>query len=102
MRNDDDSNDQEYIFWPQDLLTQEKWCENARVLVCGYNSKVIEGYSGANKSNLFAQSRSLLCELEREKPSRRPVIFVAHSLGGLIVKEVSDPYIMIALRWAQV
>lgn len=74
------------IHWPADLLPTD--CPGVRILVWGYDSKVTKGYNAANKSNLFSHARDLLYGLERDRPPGRPIIFVAHSLGGLLVKEV--------------
>jgi hypothetical protein len=76
------------VFWPRDLLAHELWCQAARILTYGYDSKVTKAYSNSNKNNLFAHAKDALHALEREKPKRRPIIFVVHSLGGLVVKEV--------------
>ena len=76
------------IYWPRDLLALESHCRTARILAYGYDSKVTRGFSTANQNNLFAHARDLLYALQREKPARRPLIFVAHSLGGLLIKEV--------------
>jgi hypothetical protein len=75
------------LHWPRDLLPRD--CSDARILVWGYDSHISKGYAGSNKSNIFAHAKDLLYSLQREKPPRRPIIFVAHSLGGLIVKEVA-------------
>ena len=75
------------VYWPRDLLADEHHCYNVRILTYGYDSKVTRGFSSANQNNLFAHAKDLLYALQREKPARRPVIFVAHSLGGLLVKE---------------
>jgi protein SERAC1 len=72
--------------WPRDFLPRD--CSEARILVWGYDSRVSKGYCGSNKSNIFAHAKDLLYSLRRDKPPRRPVIFVAHSLGGILVKEV--------------
>jgi hypothetical protein len=76
----------EVTYWPKDLLPAD--CPNARILVWGYDSVVTKGYAPVNKSNMFAHAKDLLYSLEREKPKGRNVVFVAHSLGGLLVKEV--------------
>ncbi|KAL3299673.1 NAD(P)-binding domain protein [Colletotrichum asianum] len=78
----------EMSYWPRDLLAESPTCANVRVLTYGYDSKVTKGFAAANQNNLFAHARDLLYALQRKKPQRRPVIFVAHSLGGLLVKEV--------------
>ncbi|KAK3293858.1 uncharacterized protein B0H64DRAFT_417972 [Chaetomium fimeti] len=77
----------EDVYWPRDLLGDEGHCRNARILTYGYDSKVTKGFSSTNQNDLFAHAKDLLYALQREKPARRPVIFVAHSLGGLLVKE---------------
>ncbi|KAH6687289.1 hypothetical protein F5X68DRAFT_239843 [Plectosphaerella plurivora] len=76
------------MYWISDLLAAEAGFEKARILVYGYDSKVTKAYANVNQNNLFAHAKDLMYALAREKPPRRPVIFVAHSLGGLLVKEV--------------
>ncbi|CAG9980394.1 unnamed protein product [Clonostachys byssicola] len=75
------------IFWPRDLLPSG--CPKARVLVFGYDSKVTKYTSGAtNQNSVHSHSKDLLFALMRERPSGRRLIFVAHSLGGIVVKEM--------------
>ncbi|KAJ2993825.1 hypothetical protein NUW58_g1724 [Xylaria curta] len=76
------------VYWPKDLLAAEDWCKSGRILTYGYDSRVIRGYASVNKNGLFAHANDLLYNLQREKPQGRPVIFVCHSLGGVIVKEM--------------
>jgi hypothetical protein len=77
------------VYWPQDLLGEEEFCRQARILTYGYDSRVTRGYRSVNQNGLFAHARDLLYAVQRERSLRRPVIFVAHSLGGLLLKEVS-------------
>lgn len=63
-------------------------CDRARILTWGYDSHVIKGYESVNKNDVFAHAKNLLATLKRERPQARPIIFVAHSLGGILVKEV--------------
>ena len=57
-------------------------------MVWGYDSHITKGFEATNKSNLFGHAKDLLYSLERERTLGRDIVFVAHSLGGLLVKEV--------------
>ena len=80
----------EAIFWPADILPDDY--ENIRILTYGYDSHVSHYFKGpANKLNLSQLGEGLLNrvvgERRRSKVTGRPIVFVAHSLGGLLVKE---------------
>lgn len=80
----------ESVYWPKDLLPKD--FKNTRVLTYGYDSRVSHFFKGpANQNNINAHGRSLLNALElcRRDDPIRPIIFVVHSLGGIILKEVS-------------
>ncbi|KAL1606324.1 hypothetical protein SLS60_003726 [Paraconiothyrium brasiliense] len=82
-------------FWPEELLP--KSCPTARILSFGYNSKFVSFFPNyrskdpvAKETTIDNYSSSLLQDLFnlREKtntPKDRPIIFIAHSLGGLVV-----------------
>lgn len=75
------------VFWPKDLLPKD--CPEARIMTWGYDTIVTQGFSRpTTKSNIFAHAKDLLYALDRERAESRPIIFVCHSLGGIIVKEV--------------
>ncbi|KAK4208230.1 hypothetical protein QBC37DRAFT_379273 [Rhypophila decipiens] len=82
------------VFWPADLLPQA--CPRARVLVFGYDTKITNyGAASTNKNSIYSHAKDLLFALSRETegcvgPAGKPqqVIFVAHSLGGIVVKEM--------------
>lgn len=75
------------VFWPADLLPQV--CKNARILTFGYDSNVTKYASGpTNMNSIFSHGKDFLFSLKRMRVPGRPLIFVAHSLGGILVKEV--------------
>ena len=76
------------VFWPADLIPQD--FPKLRVLTYGYDSKVTGYYaSSTSKNGIFDHGNSLLNALSRERTNLavRPIIFVVHSLGGLVVKQ---------------
>ncbi|KAF5702758.1 RGT2-Sensor of high external glucose concentration [Fusarium mundagurra] len=75
------------VFWLADLLPQ--LCENARILTFGYDTKVTKYTSGpTNMNSIFSHGKDFLFSLGRMIVPGRPLIFVAHSLGGILVKEM--------------
>jgi hypothetical protein len=87
LGQDGDINGADFVYWPRDLLPTD--CPKARIMTWGYDTVVTKGIaSPVNKSNIFTHAKDLLYALDRERPQGRPLIFVAHSLGGIVVKEV--------------
>ncbi|KAL6805248.1 hypothetical protein J3E68DRAFT_441739 [Trichoderma sp. SZMC 28012] len=79
----------EPVFWPADLLPTE--CPSSRILTFGYDSKITKYRAGAiNQNSILSHSKDLLFSLHRERHRHpnRPLVFVAHSLGGIVVKEM--------------
>ncbi|KAL2134359.1 hypothetical protein VTI74DRAFT_414 [Chaetomium olivicolor] len=74
------------LFWPKEYLTQD--IPEARVWTYGYNADAIGGLFQANNKNSVSQhGQDLVVYLELEIQNEDPIIFVAHSLGGIIVKD---------------
>lgn len=87
LGQDWDTSGTNFIYWPRDLLPTD--CPKARIMTWGYDTVITKGIATpANKGNIFAHAKDLLYTLDRERPQGRPLMFVAHSLGGIIVKEV--------------
>ena len=74
------------IFWPESLLRQE--IPSARILLFAYNSSIL---SNASSADVTSHARTLCDRLRNrrlaEQEVHRPLVFVAHSLGGLLVKQ---------------
>ncbi|KAG4291608.1 hypothetical protein FPRO06_13829 [Fusarium proliferatum] len=75
------------VFWPVDLLSRD--FPDSRILVFGYDSKITKYSAGAvSENSVFSHAKDLLFALALERPLHRPLICVAHSLGGIIFKEM--------------
>lgn len=77
------------VFWPLELLAEDY--PNARVLTYGYDSHISHFFKGpANQSGILAHGVGLMraLEVERRRCRKRPIIFLVHGLGGIILKQV--------------
>jgi len=73
---------------PYDLTRENTGRPMARVMTYGYESTVAQSKNIQNLEDLATSFHSSLLALV-STPVVRPLILVAHSLGGLIVKQVS-------------
>ncbi|KKZ64975.1 hypothetical protein EMCG_09120 [[Emmonsia] crescens] len=78
------------VCWLSNLLPT--YINNARVLSWGYNAKINSLMGGSTSSDRILQHAQTLTEelqsdRELEDATGRPIIFVCHSLGGIIVKK---------------
>ncbi|OKL61914.1 hypothetical protein UA08_02610 [Talaromyces atroroseus] len=85
------SNDSERVCWLNhpDLLPH--FVGNARVLTWGYNANITSLFGKSTSSDRILQHaqtlvEDLLADRELEDATDRPIVFVCHSLGGIIVK----------------
>lgn len=70
--------------------------ETARIMSWGYDANVVKLAGPAGQNRIADHARNLLGSLEDERSGSavdRPLIFVVHSLGGLVVKEVNLGYV---------
>ncbi|PQE24937.1 and NB-ARC domain-containing protein [Rutstroemia sp. NJR-2017a WRK4] len=95
------------VFWPTELLPVTFASKDpakqakVRILVYGYNADVVafgEKSASTDKIHEHAQSlvSSLALERKSEEADENPIIWVAHSLGGILVKralEISHDYL---------
>lgn len=75
--------------WPQALLPTT--IERARILAFGYDARVVD-WNMVSQNRIGNHSRNLLQAVadyrENDMTNDRHIIFVAHSLGGLICEDV--------------
>jgi len=80
------------VFWPQDLLPKD--LPTARIMTFGYDADVVGIVKTAGSNTLRDHGKSLANDVAmrraRSNSIMRPVIFVAHSLGGLVVEQVRE------------
>ncbi|KAK2757560.1 Serine active site containing protein 1 [Arachnomyces sp. PD_36] len=73
------------VFWPADLLPAN--VPDARILTFGYDANIAHFWSRPSDSSLDMFSADLFQQLEHlrfiTETTELPIIFVAHSLGGL-------------------
>lgn len=89
---DDKAND---VFWPVDFLPIS--CPNVRIVTWGCQTLVTHGKLLPAQNNIFTHAGDLLQDLvalrTRTKTTGRGIIFLAHSLGGVVIKEVCKAYL---------
>lgn len=79
-----------HAIWPATLLGPILQEEKARILVYGYAAQVASFTDGVSGDKIHHHAEQLVAELaanrRASKATEHPIIFVAHSLGGLVVK----------------
>ena len=79
--------------WPRDWLLQDSTArDHVRLIGCDFHSYLSQWGNDCPaqnfKRNLDERSEDMLERLTRAGVGSRPVIFVGHSMGGLIIKKM--------------
>ncbi|KAL8344433.1 hypothetical protein RB601_004802 [Gaeumannomyces tritici] len=78
------------VYWPTDLLPST--IPDARIMTYGYDTHIRHQVFGprASQNTIYDIAGDFLVALEAERrgATHRPLIFIAHSLGGIVVKEM--------------
>ncbi|KAL9053755.1 MAG: hypothetical protein Q9162_004553 [Coniocarpon cinnabarinum] len=81
--------DKSGVHWPSQLLKED--VADARILSFGYDADVVRFWNPASNSRLSNHAESLVGDLvrlrERTDTEERKIVFVAHSLGGLVTEQ---------------
>ena len=84
------TSERSHVFWPSQLLPLILEEQKARILVYGYDADVASFTGSTSKDKIHNHAEHLVSTLAANRnirrASERPIIFVAHSLGGLVVK----------------
>ena len=76
------------IHWPSELLKED--IPNARIMSFGYDADIVNFWNPASNSRLSNHAEQMVGDLVtkrvRTRTETRKILFVAHSLGGLVVE----------------
>ncbi|KAL8750818.1 MAG: hypothetical protein Q9199_006829 [Rusavskia elegans] len=77
-------------FWLADQEMLPKHMSNARILSFGYDASVAAFFGRTSSDTILQHAHTLVAELvadrQLEGAMNRPIIFICHSLGGIVVK----------------
>ncbi|MCJ1231967.1 hypothetical protein MMC12_008647 [Toensbergia leucococca] len=73
--------------WLRDFLSAD--VPNARILTYGYNSALLGNNTSVSNVRDFAKDllQRLMDDRSGDKEDQRPIVFICHSLGGIVVKQ---------------
>lgn len=76
--------------WPRDWLGDD--CNDLRIIGVNYQTTLSKWNSCCThvteKTNLEEQSSKLLASMKQAGLGKRPIVWVTHSMGGLLVKNI--------------
>lgn len=76
-------------FWPAQLLPKD--VPKARIMTFGYDADVVHFWAMASQNRIGDHASNLVNSLaqlrERTETEDRPIVFVTHSLGGLVFED---------------
>ena len=76
------------VHWPSEFLRQD--IPDARILSFGYDADIVNFWNPASNSRLSNHGENMVGELvrkrERTNTETRKILFIAHSLGGLVIE----------------
>lgn len=76
--------------WPKDWLTKD--CQNLRVIGINYDTSLSKWATTCpeegSKVTLDERTNELINKLKRAGVGNRPIIWITHSMGGLLVKNL--------------
>ena len=77
------------ILWLRDLLPQD--VKYARILTFGYNAHATSFYGNGSADRIQQHAQTLIADLQADRSlegcSARPIVFLCHGLGGILVKK---------------
>jgi pimeloyl-ACP methyl ester carboxylesterase len=79
--------------WLRDLLPLSKGFGNARIMTFGYDARPWLKPGNKTSARSFTFAESLLADIRSMRTTTntrgKPIMFIGHSLGGIVVKRVS-------------
>ena len=81
-------------FWLGDLDLLPANLKQSRILTFSYNATVTALFGRTSSDRILQHAQTLIAELEADRTledaAQRPIIFICHSLGGIVVKRVRE------------